>query len=561
MSFFSPWAWFYLLLALPVLIFYLLKQKPRKRVVSNLLFWNQLSTQLHNQPFWRKFRNWISYLLQLIFIFILAFALSRPFFSKSKNVNHKIIILDPSVSMSAIDVNDNSSWIESIKLAGSEIDRLRYIDQAIILTAENTPKIISEWSNNKQNHKQLLKTAQTVDLETEIIPVLKLARNLSRTVDNYEIIFFTDGVWLTEESYNTILNSGLLENVSLVHLKKSIDNIGITNFSARRNSDFGTEYILTASINFTGKSNFNERVLLYRNNQLIDAIDISFKNSNAWNYTWIEKVEQKVQYKLKLESNEQDRLTDDNSATLELAPIKPIKINLVGKQDQFLEAVFLSIPGVTVSKILKSEDLPVEQMSSSSLSVFNKSVPPENFKESFALIINPERDGFWGTYKDEVKSPLISSWKSDATILNFTGLENIKVNSAGNYLPSEISTTFADSFGVPLIWGYEHTNKFNWILLAFDIDATDLPFRTAFPIFMGNIISEIRPFANGVSAELPGQPATLFNSSLPDSLSDSNNIKKNLSWWSAFPIWWLLVILALIWCVIEMGLYSKRITE
>ena len=67
MNFLWPQAWFLAALAVPVVLLYLIRTRPKQRTVSTLLFWEAVSPPLRSSPLWRKLRRLISLLLQLLF--------------------------------------------------------------------------------------------------------------------------------------------------------------------------------------------------------------------------------------------------------------------------------------------------------------------------------------------------------------------------------------------------------------------------------------------------------------------------------------------------------------
>ena len=54
MNFLWPTAWWLALLGVPIVLFYLIRQRLRAKPVTTLLFWENLSPKVHNLPLWRK---------------------------------------------------------------------------------------------------------------------------------------------------------------------------------------------------------------------------------------------------------------------------------------------------------------------------------------------------------------------------------------------------------------------------------------------------------------------------------------------------------------------------
>src|SRR6202000_2141728 len=92
MKFLWPAAWSLLGLALPIILFYLIRQRLRVKSVTTLLFWENLAPKVHNLPLWRKLRRLVSLLLQLLLLALLVFALARPILPGQSEVTSAVVI-------------------------------------------------------------------------------------------------------------------------------------------------------------------------------------------------------------------------------------------------------------------------------------------------------------------------------------------------------------------------------------------------------------------------------------------------------------------------------------
>src|ERR1051325_3209119 len=79
MSLLYPIALVWAGLAVPIVIFYILKIRLRRVPVSTTLFWRQIFEEKRPRSIWQHLRHLISLLIQLAFLLLLVFALSEPF--------------------------------------------------------------------------------------------------------------------------------------------------------------------------------------------------------------------------------------------------------------------------------------------------------------------------------------------------------------------------------------------------------------------------------------------------------------------------------------------------
>src|SRR5204863_2397212 len=120
--------------AIPVVIvFYLLKRKRVVKLVSSTLLWQRFLAETQaNAPFQRLRHNWLL-ILQILLLTLVVLALARPYFAGSaKNSRLRVVILDASASMQAIDEKPSrfeKARGEALKVVAA----LRDNDQMVVL--------------------------------------------------------------------------------------------------------------------------------------------------------------------------------------------------------------------------------------------------------------------------------------------------------------------------------------------------------------------------------------------------------------------------------------------
>src|SRR3954451_2109222 len=92
------------LLAVPVVIFYVLKIRLKRVPVSTVIFWRQIFDEKKPRSLWQRLRHLVSLLVQLALLALLVAPLAEPFFSwESLAAKRVILVLDNSASMNATD--------------------------------------------------------------------------------------------------------------------------------------------------------------------------------------------------------------------------------------------------------------------------------------------------------------------------------------------------------------------------------------------------------------------------------------------------------------------------
>src|SRR5436189_6160252 len=85
MNFAHPSAFALAALAIPIVIFYILKIRLRRVPVSTVIFWRQIFEEKKPRSLWQRLRHLLALLVQLALLLLLIFALAQPFFAWEAN--------------------------------------------------------------------------------------------------------------------------------------------------------------------------------------------------------------------------------------------------------------------------------------------------------------------------------------------------------------------------------------------------------------------------------------------------------------------------------------------
>src|SRR5437762_10055563 len=112
-----------LALAIPIIVFYMLRLRREEFPVSSALLWRRaLQDRTANAP-WQRLRRNLLLLLQLLLLLLLVVGLARPFlFTNAVATGNLAIILDGSASMQTVDEEGKSRFEQAKREAGSLID-------------------------------------------------------------------------------------------------------------------------------------------------------------------------------------------------------------------------------------------------------------------------------------------------------------------------------------------------------------------------------------------------------------------------------------------------------
>src|SRR5262245_28702542 len=139
-----PTALLWALLAVPIVVFYILKIRLRRVPVSTILFWRQIFEEKQPRSIWQHLRHLLSLLIQIAFLLLLVFALAEPFFNwEILEARRLVLVVDNSASMNAVDARSPLGRLAKAKEKGQQIlSGLRFRDEMAIVAAGTHPHVV-----------------------------------------------------------------------------------------------------------------------------------------------------------------------------------------------------------------------------------------------------------------------------------------------------------------------------------------------------------------------------------------------------------------------------------
>jgi hypothetical protein len=555
MNFLWPTAWWLALLGVPIVLFYLIRQRLRAKPVTTLLFWENLSPKVHNLPLWRKLRHLISLLLQLLLFALLLFAVARPvlpgqLIAKSST----ILVLDPGVTMTAT-LGKQIRWQTALDLARDKIAAMDFGDEATLILAGNPPQVLSPWTRRKAELRAALQTAQVAPTVTDIRDTLRLAQNLRLSHPGAAIELISDTVWPVPPTADD------WKNVKLDRVGSNATNSGITLFSARELSSGAGEYQLALRLEQNTSAPISGELQVTRNGALMDVLNVTIPAGQPWLKFWRGQGTDAMSFEAHWKPQSTDDFAADQQATAKLEAVRTLNVALVSPEFPFLEIAFATQPLVKEQRVWPAP----ATAPTAGLLVYHEAAPAGNTLPHDAVLIDPPTSGPWGERVGPIDQPLISDLDRDSPLMRFTDLMPVQLQHATEFRPPPGAHVYVSSFGKPLIYGHWESEP-RWLVLAFNLDQSDFVFRTAFPIFCANLIEAVRGDSGGAATNLPGPVATQLKPLAPASApalvaTEPGTSFDALRWLRAIPLWWWVAFDAFLLLLIEWSLYTRRITE
>jgi len=511
----SPGALWWLLLAAPIIILYLLKLKRTRQVVSSILLWRRAIQEMQaNVPF-RKLRRNLLLILQLAVLGLIVLALARPAItSHALARGSTMIVVDATASMAAHDEGSQTRLGRAKQLVGEMLRGVGGPTRAALIEAGGRPRLVCPLSSDRSRLTAALDEINQTDEAGDLREAVLLAVELAKAQQGSEVVVISDG--------GASSSPVDLKPVRVRYLRvgQRSGNVGIVAMNTRALPG-GRQELFASVANFSD----SERSLqaeLRINSVLIDvrAIRLGPRPGEAPSSPTPEagpadngRISSRrslifdslppdggvAELKLDIE----DDLAADNVAFAIVRPSRRPSVG-VAASNRFVLQALASDPDIEAHKIdagqgpdLAPYDVVIAE-GDQVARVLGSNRP--------VLCINPpDLAGLWVTEKTTSAPSAAGSISADAShpVNNFISYDAVnfdhrKVLKAATLLKPIVS----DSNG-GLIWAGEDNGR-RMVLLGFDLAKTDLPVRMEFPILIANSIAWLSPAAGGAGSANSG---------------------------------------------------------
>ena len=459
MTIVNPLAWGLLLLAIPIILFFLLKVRFRKELVSTMLFWQQVFEERRTRKLYSRLRFFLSLLLALLFLMLLTAAVLDLTFFATHN-NRYVIIIDNSASMSALHADGTSRLNFAKKQAAKWLNQLAPSQRVAIVSANVTPQIIAGFTDHPGTLKRKLAKIPATDFPGDLPTAIRLAEQLIADTSDFPIFVYT--------------NTGDL-----------IDNLAITRFQPRRLPEHLADYeIFVEVVNF-GTQTVQTRLEIDCEGKLVDVLPLSLEPNRP--VTKIVRNTSSSGGLFRATFSNTDSFSMDNTAVAFLSEQFVQRILLYGKENFFLWHILQALP---LTEIVLISEVP-DSVPQDSVLVFYQTVPA-TLPSGNIMIIDPQNDCNLFRLEEQLVQPMVAKIDEENSLVRSvpTGL---CLPGAKSIVPktSHSRTLLETAEEFPLYLQFVSENQ-QALVLSADLNQGDFSLRTAFPILISQALAHFR---------------------------------------------------------------------
>jgi hypothetical protein len=484
MNLLHPLSLAWLGLAIPIVIFYILKIRMRRVPVSTTLFWRQIFEEKQPRSIWQKLRHLLSLLIQIAFLLLVVFALAEPIFKwEIREARKLVLVVDNSASMNAADATAGPTRLEKAKLdALTLIDGLRFRDEMAIIAAGTQPTVRCGMTGHQSTLREELKKIAPTDGPTRVKEAVELARRLladqgdAKEKGRSNVIVLTDGGF---EGADKLAEASDVKVVGVGSSKTG--NVGITKFQVRRSLIDPIGYQILVEVVNASDAVVETRLELDLEESAVDVVPLKLEPGKPFR-----KVFEKTSAdggKLVGKIDRADALPADNQAWAILPRRDMQPVTLVADRNLFLEKVFEANPLV---RLALSNKTPTD--GSAGITVFHKNVP-EKLPPGPVLVIEPTTSTDLWTIGEIQQNPIVTKQDKDSPLMAHVRLDNVLMPEARQLkITAPKFQVLATSLTNDPLYASIDRPEGKVLVLTVNLEKGDLPLQTAFPIMVANAL-------------------------------------------------------------------------
>lgn len=479
MSFLQPLAFLGLLLFIPVILLYLLKQRRRRVQVSTLLFWDEILRDEHRVASITRLRKIVSLLLQLLILALLVLALARPILAKDTlGARRIVILLDVSASMLA-EEGGQTRMEQAVAKTREVIAGMASGDTAMLVAAGAHPDVVMPFTSSRRTLNEALDGVAPANGGTNFAAAFHVLEQLPPDGRETCVYVISDGAFEPVQ-----FNAPERMRFAYLPVGKATDNVGITAFQVRPLPALPRDFEILFEVANESDESVTLPFELHVGDDLVDANEITIAARGT--YTHAMRQFSAAGGAVELVVDWDDAFLPDNHAYAVLPPSVTVPVLLVTEGDYFLESALLTDDGIALTTLTPAQ-YPTQLPDQEPLVFIFDGWAPETPPDGHAIYIGQWPASLGITSEGELADPIITEWDQSHPVNRHLQLTNISIESGARMTAPASFKPLIESFEDPLVL-LDESGPHRIMVVGFNTATSDLPLRVAFPILVANTI-------------------------------------------------------------------------
>jgi hypothetical protein len=336
-----------LLLALPVIILYLLRPKPKHIRFPSVMFIINAEKAKRLRSFFKKIVRDPLLILQILLIALMVCGVAGPYFFSLEEENIKetaVVVMDSSASMQATDVSPDR-FGRARAVARDIIDRMNDESIVSIVLAENSPIILGR-SMKKESSLSILPASFVSDSPSNIGDAVLFAKEMFTGEDtNKKIYVLSDYAHPEGSDLRLVQKIASQSNVSVNFVRVNGDgrNIALVDAKAKRFITDRNRFYATYTVHnyFDGEKDAQVQVLV--DEKVVSTQSRKIAGNSETLYTYEGNISEDA-HRIVIKLVGDDSLNADNTAYLYMPEVKKYRVLLITDEnaDQYIRYALTS---------------------------------------------------------------------------------------------------------------------------------------------------------------------------------------------------------------------------
>jgi len=473
-----------------VLVLYILKLRRRVVAVPFSPLWERILRDKEATSLFSKLKRLLSLLLQLALLAALVLALGDPRAAESLIKGRTIVVLvDASASMQATDESPSRLAVAKVGVKNL-IHGLGAADRMLVAQMDAMVTPLGPMTGDSSALERELDGVHATDSRADFPRALRFASDVLRGVDRGEIVVVSDGELGDASDASGPVHLGSTK-LSYLRVGSGSRNVGITQFSVRRYPLDKSRYEVMLELTNTGSELEDVELQLLGDGALVDLTKLRLQPGERLPrfYPQLSGASRTLEAKIARVDGSRDDLAADDHAYALLPERRRAKVLVVSAGNTYLEAALLLDEYLDVTDVAPAAYPDALKKGTWDAVVFDGATPPE-MPKAHALYLDPRGPGSPVKVTDTLKQPGFDKVERKHPVVRFLALDDVNVALGHKLVPETGDKVLGASDGgsSPLLVAGTR-GGYRFVAAGFDVRDSDLPLRTAWPLFIINCIN------------------------------------------------------------------------
>ena len=473
---------------------YVLRLRRQRVEVPFAPLWQRVLEERSANQLWEKLKRLLSLLLQLALLGVLLLALADPQGAAQREEGRSVVILlDASASMQARDeVGGRDRFERAVEHVRDTIDALGPKDEAMLVVVDHAVRPLTPFVNDAAALERALIGVTATDTPGQLAEALRFGGDALRDRARAHLVVASDGAGRDAERVDLPAHVAL----HLHEVGRSRDNVGITAFNARRYPANRTDFEVYVRVENFAEAPAEIELSIWANGRMSEraVFTLDAGASATRILSEVPAAGDELEARLRVVAGDVvDVFALDDTAYARVPEARPLRVLAVTEGNLYLEGPLLLNPSLDVRVVTPDAYTAPNAGDPSAgfdVTIFDGVTPSIADRGNFLFFAPSGASSPWAREGDAtVDDPIIHSAQTGHPLLRWiSALRDVNIREAVRLRTQPDDRVVASAIGgAPMLVVREEPGR-RMAALAFGVQASDLPLRVAWPVFLLNAL-------------------------------------------------------------------------